>query len=385
MSTAMNNKKQERYYKEGVALLYEGSYKAIPFNIVLSVLLACDLLYNKVPVLIVGSWIASIFIISLIRMFYCLKNMKQNESPQNQKLNLYFFILLTFLTGVAWGACYLVTLPYLNELHEFIIILVFGGMCAGSIASLSISLPAYYAYILPMFVPVIVYNFAALNFDRAILALMFFLFVVMVLISAKMNNKLLNTIFKLSNDKESLIIRLKVMSITDPLTELYNRRYFDDVLNNEFHRAKRNNYAINLVFIDIDNFKIVNDNFGHPNGDILLIDLADLLKKSLRRSNDIIFRLGGDEFAIILINSSTDKAFEVCQDIQYNFQKRLLSYDQTVFHNPQLLQQITLSIGIVNAPLNSELNPEHIVTVTDEALYKAKSDGKNKIIIRDVL
>lgn len=120
-------------------------------------------------------------------------------------------------------------LHHISILQEFIIILVLGGMSAGAIASLSVYLPAYYAYILPMFLPVITYNYLTFELDRAMLATMFLLFVLMLVTSARINNLLLNRVFRLSREKQVLIDDLHQLSITDSLTGLYNRRYFESI------------------------------------------------------------------------------------------------------------------------------------------------------------
>ncbi|WP_284498331.1 GGDEF domain-containing protein [Legionella maioricensis] len=373
-----------KIYKEAVLLLYQGSARAIPFNIVLASLLAGDLIYHRMPQILIGLWFLGIFLISALRWCFCFLCLKKRLFEKNIHQGLFIFLILTLIMGMAWGSCYLMILPYLNELHEFIIILVLGGMCAGSIASLSIYLPAYYAYILPMFIPVIWHNYSLMNFDRAILATMFLLFLVMVIVSAQLNNRLLTTTLKLSQEKESLISQLTTMSLTDSLTGVYNRRHFEEVLNSEFYRAKRNKYPLNLVLIDIDNFKMINDSFGHPHGDILLINLADVLKKSLRRAAEIVFRLGGDEFAIIFINNSVKDTLASCKLIKKNFHKNLLSYDSAIFNQHEILNKITLSMGIVHLPWEEKFDLHQVITIVDQALYQAKNHGKNKIVVKEI-
>lgn len=367
-----------------MTLLFEGSLRAIPFNIILATLLALDLVYNDMPALIIGAWFFGIIFISLVRSFFCWKIIKRGVEKNSIQATLLKFFFLTFVTGSIWGACYFITLPYLNDLHEFIIILVFGGMCAGAIASLSIYLPAYYAYVFPMLFPVIVYNYALLDVDRTILATMFLIFIAMLIISAKINNRLLNENFRLFNEKELLINELKVMSITDSLSGLYNRRYFDNIFPQEFNRARRNQYFLSLLSIDVDNFKLINDNLGHPFGDKVLISIADLLKKIFRRSNDILFRLGGDEFAIIIANQPIKDTISICQAIKNPFKTGILN--QNCDSNEQLLMShVTLSIGIVYIHFESSASVEHAITVADKALYQAKKNGKNQIVVKKLL
>ena len=360
--------------EESVLLLMEGSKKAIPFNIILASLLALDLRYNHAPLLLVGGWFLAIIIMSLVRWHFCQKTIKNKLYKEKTQRTLIKFLLLTLIMGITWGSCYFISLPYVTDLHEFIIILVFGGMCAGSIASLSVYLPAYYAYILPMFLPVIIYNYSLFNMDRTILATMFFLFVVMLMISAKINKKLLDKTFQLSH-------KLQVISITDSLTGLYNRRHFEDILPREINRAKRNRYPLNLISIDVDNFKLINDNFGHPYGDNFLINIGKLLTHVCHRANDSLFRLGGDEFAVILTNQSLEETMSLCQLLSTQF----ISSCNPVCSNlneQSIFNKVTLSMGIVNIPSESLSNIEQIINIVDKALYQAKKNGKNQIIIK---
>jgi diguanylate cyclase (GGDEF)-like protein len=363
--------------KEAAILLVEGSKRAIPFNIILGTLLALDLIYNQVPLFLVISWYLAIVLISLIRFFFCRQIIKKELYAS--KYILAKFLILTLIMGIIWGSCYLVFLSYLTTLHEFIIILVFGGMCAGAIASLSVYLPAYYAYMFPMFLPVIIYNYLGFDIDRIILATMFLLFVVMLIIAAKINNKLLNKTFQLSHDKEILIYELQIISITDPLTGLYNRRHFENLLTQELNRAKRNRYPLNLIFIDVDNFKLINDNFGHPYGDKFLIRIADLLINVCRRSNDTLFRFGGDEFAAILANQPLEEAVSVCQSIN-NLFKNLIQ-NESDLKVQSILRQVTLSMSLINIHFQYPGTMQTVINVVDKALYQAKKHGKNQIII----
>lgn len=374
---------------DGLLMLLEDSLGSIPFNLVLAVLLGLELIYNHVPVHLVVFWLGVIFCISLSRWTNSKIVIKNKYYLTQTNITLSCFILLTCLMGLAWGSTYLFFLPYVNMTQETIIILVLGGMSAGAIASLSVCIPAYYAYVLPMFLPVVAYNLYTLNMDRLLLGVMYLLFVVMVFITAKINSLRLRTNFKLGKEKDVLIKekdilineltlmnlkleksigKVKVMSITDSLTGLYNRRYFDLVFDIELKRAQREKYAINLVLIDIDNFKYINDTYGHPSGDKFLIYIANTLKNSMNRPNDSIFRLGGDEFALILGHMSPDRVLPFCSKVQERFN----------INNEY--RNVTMSMGAVGVNVCSMMDVQAIVTIADQTLYQAKKDGKNLIV-----
>lgn len=141
---------------------------------------------------------------------------------------------------------------------------------------------------------------------------------------SKLNNELINTkrLLEQKNARlESLNKKLEKISVTDELTELFNRRHFFDVIEDEINRAKRMNYKITLLSIDINNFKKVNDTFGHLAGDKLLKKLATIITENVRDGLDTAFRFGGDEFAILLSDCSKEKALTIAKRIDKKFKK----------------------------------------------------------------
>jgi diguanylate cyclase (GGDEF)-like protein len=369
---------------EGFLLLLKGTLSSIPFNIIGASLLSIDFVYNQIPIHLVFVWFSVIFFLSIGRWFYNQIVIVNKYYQTHYDLTRLLFLFFIFLTGLVWGAAFFIFLPVVNITQQAIIALVLGGMAAGAIAALSIYLPAFYAYVLSMFLPIIVYDFYLFELDTIIIALLYSMFLIMVFITAKINSRLLHASFKLDKEKDVLINELKVtnlkleksidevraMSITDSLTGLYNRRYFDMIFYNELKKARRNQYAINLVLIDIDNFKYVNDTFGHPSGDDFLIYVANSLKKSLRRADDIIFRLGGDEFALVLSHMLADDVVLFCDTLQNRFS------DSNQYKN------VTLSMGIISISSFNRLDIESVITAADRTLYQAKKDGKNKIVAK---
>ena len=387
------NKGIELERKKVMTMLLESSLKSIPFNIAMVTLLTINLLYdNKAPFTLLVIWYLNIFLLSIIRLFYS-KHVLKNKLADSKNI-IYIFTVMVFFNGAVWGASYFIFLPYIDALHQFFIILVLGGMSAGAIASLSIYLPAYYAYIMPMFLPIILYNVYLLEPDSLTLAIMYLLFLLMLIITAEINSNLLLQNIKLANEKDWLIENLnqtnttlentndklmksmdeiRTMSVTDSLTGLYNRRHFTKMLELELDRAKRNEYTLNLVLMDIDNFKEVNDTYGHPAGDDFLIKVAASLKKSLRRANDVIFRLGGDEFAAILTNISIKEANFICNEIQHQLKEDMAKDKGTV------------SIGVISIPPNHTSDFKYLISSADKALYQAKKEGKNRVVISTLI
>lgn len=377
----MRQKKQANLSTEIFLLLVQGSLRSIPFNAILAILLGIDFIYNQVPVRLVVLWLIFFSGLILIRWLVCRFLIKKEYYLQKYTRAFAVFYLFAFLMGITWGLSYFIFLPYFTSSDEALFIVVLGGLAAGSIASMSMCMPAYYAYVIPMFVPLIIYNVYLWRFHNAILAIMYALFLLMIFLTAQFNSRLLLMTSKLNKEKDQLIEELtetnlklqesiaevRTMSITDSLTNIFNRRYFDMILSKELSRAKRGNYDINLVFIDIDNFKWINDNFGHPSGDEFLIYVAEILRSLIRRASDIIFRLGGDEFAAILSMPTSDVVL-YCSRIQSAFDKN------------NKYKNVTLSMGILALKPSHVTDYQSIINAADHSLYEAKKSGKNKNI-----
>ena len=163
---------------------------------------------------------------------------------------------------------------------------------------------------------------------------------------------------------------LEKLSITDYLTSINNRRKFNEAIKTEALRASRYNHPLSLLLIDIDNFKSVNDTYGHPFGDFVLKSLTTVLQLSIRET-DILSRYGGEEFAIILPETEYETARTVSERVRANIEKRKLTTDSGEM-------SITVSVGLTT--ISSEnIDPDKIIQLTDECLYEAKRLGKNRV------
>ena len=171
--------------------------------------------------------------------------------------------------------------------------------------------------------------------------------------------------------------QLKQAGLTDALTGVNNRRFFDQRLTEEISRAQRLQSSVSCLFIDIDHFKKVNDNFGHETGDLVLKKVAELIRAQLRNI-DVVARYGGEEFAVLLEQSGQDWAKEVAERIQQSM------YDTTFVENDGEKCHLTVSIGVstIEKPKkghNSFDLGRELLRKADKALYKAKQDGRNKV------
>ncbi len=166
--------------------------------------------------------------------------------------------------------------------------------------------------------------------------------------------------------------RVQELSITDSLTQLLNRRYFLERLDEEINRAREFNLEFSFLMVDIDHFKDYNDRFGHLAGDIVLRQTSRIIKKSTRQI-DLVGRYGGEEFSILLPETSKQGAYLAAERIRKSLEaKKIKAYDESL--------NVTISIGLCSFPKDAKTEDE-IIDKADLALYQAKNKGRNQVCI----
>jgi diguanylate cyclase (GGDEF)-like protein len=176
-----------------------------------------------------------------------------------------------------------------------------------------------------------------------------------------------NLVSELQKDKE----KFQDMAYKDALTGMYNRRFFFENVSILIEQAKRTNTPTCIVMYDIDNFKKVNDTYGHDMGDVVLKDFANTIKSNVRKS-DIAARLGGEEFAVFLYNTDVENGFKVADKIRQRFENSTHTLNDITI-------KCTCSGGIYQLTEDDDIDTA--LKKADEALYVAKRTTKNRIVI----
>jgi diguanylate cyclase (GGDEF)-like protein len=169
---------------------------------------------------------------------------------------------------------------------------------------------------------------------------------------------------------------LRELSIHDPLTGLFNRRYMEETLDVETRRAVRKEQSIGVIMLDIDHFKSFNDRFGHAAGDELLRSLAALTRTHLR-GGDIACRYGGEEFLLILPEATREVALRRAEDLRERVKALEVKYLQTD------LGKVTISLGVAVYPEHGRTR-EDLLAAADAALYEAKAGGRDRVVAASV-
>ncbi|MFC3200464.1 diguanylate cyclase [Alteromonas oceani] len=168
---------------------------------------------------------------------------------------------------------------------------------------------------------------------------------------------------------------LERLSLTDPLTGLANRRYFDKRFNEEIQRAKRNQSLIGLLMLDIDHFKQINDSLGHQAGDHVIQSLSALIQRVSGRASDLPARVGGEEFCLLVCNETAGHIASLAESIRTSAEAGVVKYrDEQI--------RYTISIGAYCVIPTPDTDPAMILKEADDALYQAKHNGRNQVVIK---
>jgi diguanylate cyclase (GGDEF)-like protein len=166
------------------------------------------------------------------------------------------------------------------------------------------------------------------------------------------------------------------LSCTDSLTQVANRRYFEDILNREWNRAKRSGTSLSIIMIDIDHFKEFNDTFGHVAGDKCLAKVSETLSMLVLRSSDVLARYGGEEFVTLLAGADTEGAVALAETMRLQIEQLAIP------HAAQVDKKfVTISLGVASLVPQTEAKAWSLLRYADDALYKAKHAGRNRVCL----
>jgi diguanylate cyclase (GGDEF)-like protein len=315
------------------------------------------------------SWF-SILVFFILLRFFMTQKMSKITLGSDKVINQHYwihFIMIGFI-GASWGLSSFLFFPYTLPDYQVLFVLVIVGLSAGGIYLLS-AIPFVCNFwlslvILPM-------AWAMYNSNNPIhnpitlLIILHYLYLTVTISNIRKN--LLESI--------DVKIELQIQARQDGLTGIANRRYFNQQLKNEWNRAKRKQHHLTLILIDLDFFKQLNDQYGHPKGDEVLQSVAQVLKNHIKRSGEFTARIGGEEFAVVLPDCDRKQAIHLAEKIRQQT-------NQLKFSGTDACSEfsVTMSMGIVSVipELNSECSS--LFKNTDKALYEAKEAGRDQFV-----
>ena len=175
-----------------------------------------------------------------------------------------------------------------------------------------------------------------------------------------------------NRELEHANIRLKKLSVTDGLTELFNHRHVHEQLHDEWERSRRTGEPVGVAMIDLDHFKRINDTYGHPTGDVVLYETARIIKETAREI-DMVGRYGGEEFIAILPNTDEEEAASFAERVR-------AAVEEHLYRDGAVEIRMTTSCGVASSQASQADSPEELLKAADEALYEAKRSGRNRAV-----
>lgn len=327
------------------------------------------MLWDEVDHVLFSIWLAFFAILLIYRLLILLFFTRSNDTSSHLNLwdNLNF--AGTLMTGLIWGSLtFFYSSLWPPELQISLWVLLIALM-SGASASISVVLKYYLAYC----APIMLFSLYVQYVDKSYyLMAIFFFYSLLLSMTArnfrKQNNFIIEQQIKLIDANN----KLEALATKDALTNLPNRRAFENLFRNEWERHLRSKKHLSLMMLDVDYFKNYNDHYGHSKGDECLRSIANIIQKSLLRPSDVAARYGGEEFIIILPETSKEGALEVAERIHYNLKVMNIPHEY-----PRPDSRLTVSIGIATLIPESGKNSKVLQLLADRELYKAKANGRN--------
>lgn len=360
--------------------LFDNTAKAITFTLILALLIIFYLSYQGIPLTQTGLWLGILCAVLILRLIIAILALK---SPRRRQFYYWSLVITGFLLGAMLGHFFWSFYWDMSISQRMILLLFFAGLATGSTISMAASPLSYAAFVLPTFLPIIFRFLMDSHDDSRLVAIVLIIFLSYLGVIFNANKKMLrkNIILlthesELNSQLEQFNQKLSIVSITDELTQLANRRYFQERLIADWIRAKRASLPLTLMIIDIDYFKECNDNYGHLYGDECLKEIAKALTEVVKRQTDLAARYGGDEMVVILYNTSLNDSEQFAMRLKEAIDSLNIKNEYSPISN-----RLTVSIGVANTIPAIDDDYESLFTRADKALYEAKLNGRNCIAV----
>ncbi len=358
---------------ELVCALFESV--AVPLMNLVIVVIAAIVLWPIYPAWIIFAWMGASVAVAAFRLALWLRFRRRRQDTGTLASWAFTFTLASAAMGCLWGLLASTVFVTADPVYIVFTVFVLGGMSAGAATHNSPHLPAYYGFTAPAALPVIV---ALLTRGAAMpigMGLMLLAFAAVLTVVARDNNRRLVDYIRmkieqaaLNDELQELTRELEKRSATDSLTGAWNRAQLDRVIASELDRSLRFRQPVSLIMLDIDHFKQVNDTYGHRAGDAVLCELVEVIGAAIR-SIDTLFRWGGEEFVVVAPFTGYRGAERLAEAMRSAVEQ----------HHFAGVGSATISLGVT----------EHIAAEdaetwfhrVDEALYRAKTGGRNRVCI----
>ena len=357
----------EQWYKEQVVSVLYSNVKGAILGSTINIAVVTFVLWSIFPKFGLIVWFLFGQFLNLIRLYFFLRYDKDSSI---YTINIWLNIhrVLTCLSGAMYGLLALFFFSSEHPLHQILVILLSAGMGAAAVGTHSIDKITFQSFLFSAVVPLIIRSCLEGTEVHMVVSAMLCLLLLIMLRSANQSKQIMIDNIHMSQS-------LRYRATHDSLVDLLNREEFQKEYDRLINFSDKSPSIISLIFIDLDNFKTLNDTFGHQAGDDALIKISEIIRQCIRQS-DIAARFGGDEFMILLRSDSIEQSKIVAEKVLLN-----IAHFQTSFHEEDVM--FGASIGIGYSP-EEKPNYEAMLQAADKACYQAKAQGKGKICIEPV-
>lgn len=413
----MDQKLEKEIKAKKIEILYQHGQTAVIGMMFISVIAVAFTYYSIWPadksaeILLV--WLIMFFLVSTIRLYGITLYKNIDDAKSRIDYWHYAFIAGIVLSGGLWGLFFLYLVDFISIEQQNYILFFMIGLISAAVATYATSMIAITVAALTVVGPVITYFLLSKHTLSNYMGYLLIIYLVYIVIIARQLNKTLMTFIahefnvtrleqekryaaminreleeeilkrihtegKLKEEKEKaeeLADKLITISSKDGLTGINNRRRFNEYLVNEWNRLARTKVPLSLIICDVDSYKAFNDTYGHLAGDDCLKSIAHLLEHYARRAGDMAARYGGEEFVIILPDTVSAQAALIAEQIRTGVEDLKIPHKSS-----KVCDFITVSLGVATVIPDRETIPETLIHIADEALYKAKNTGRNKVV-----
>ncbi|HEY7985434.1 MAG TPA: diguanylate cyclase [Methylophilaceae bacterium] len=296
------------------------------------------------------------------------------------------YALTLGMSGIAWGLGGLFVVNT-TPIATVVVITAIQAMVMGGALTLGAFMPAFYAFAIPATMPMVIVLLTSKENSNFVLALCTIIFLLLFINIAKRFSRALGKTLQLTFEKQALVNALTeaydqqtVLAKTDGLTRLANRRHFDEVLDKEIARLQRSGEPLSLLILDVDHFKAFNDTYGHIAGDECLKQIADIFQRHLNRTTDLAARYGGEEFAGVMPETGHAGTILLAEQIRVDVAALKIPHSKS-----PTAQHVTISLGVATLNCAELESSNHAISLTDKLLYRAKSEGRNRVVALNAL
>ena len=347
-------------------LLYKQSFPAVFVSMAAAIIFTVTLWPVQDHQLLLA-WFSALFITAMARLILFLQY--RQISPEGEEVlsweKPYFITLM--LTSVTWGIGSLLIMPEDSQVHQIVIFSFMIALAGGATSLYSSHSTMTLATVAVILLPVTVYFFLNGEYVYVWLAAAAVLFFISCLRSTQFLSQTLNQNFLMTRQLEISNKEAERLARIDDLTGLYNRRAFYEYGAVLANNSKRNKDELSMINMDIDNFKLINDTFGHAAGDDALKQVGQVLLQRLRKS-DIYARIGGEEFGMLLPMTSLEQATQLAEQLRQAIEKLSFKFGDENF-------TITASFGVATGAYDVDT----LVRRSDQVMYTSKESGRNMV------